>query len=420
MSNCKIDSYNQQSSTVTIEQFLMNKPAIEGGKPVRNDFLVFGRPRLFHEEISEVLETLRSGWWGTGPKSKEFEQRFSKYAHAKFALALSSCTAALELALDVLGIGGGDEVITTPLTFVSTANVILHRGASVKFADVDPFTWNIDLQEIEKQITKKTKVIIPVHLHGRPAKMDHIGAIAKKQNVLVVEDAAHAAEAWYHGEKIGSISDFTAFSFYATKNVATGEGGMLTTNRKEWFETARVRSLHGLSADAWKRYSVQGYKPYEAVYPGYKINMTDIQASLGLPQLRSIEKNLKVRNNIWQQYQKAFSDIDGLQTPALDEPNTVHARHLYALVMNPATFKIGRNQFVAALQKEGIGCGVHFTPVHLQPYYRKTFGFRPGNFPNTERIGLNTFSLPIYPTMNKKDMTDVIKAVKKLVEYYRR
>src|SRR3989339_2044899 len=287
-----------------------NLPAIEGGAPVRKDFLVFGRPMLFREEIREVLETLRSGWWGTGQKTKEFEKKFAKYAHSKYALALSSCTAATELALDILGVGPGDEVITTPLTFVSTANVVLHRGATIKFADVDSGSWNINPKLIEKAITKKTKSIIPVHLHGRPADMDAISKIAKEKKIYVVEDAAHAAEAWYHGKKIGSISDFTAFSFYATKNLATGEGGMLTTNKKSWAEEAAVRALHGLSADAWKRYSAEGYKPYEAVYPGYKINMTDIQASLGLPQLKSIEKNLKIRHKIWGQYQKVFSKID--------------------------------------------------------------------------------------------------------------
>lgn len=396
-----------------------NTPAIEGGQPIRKDFLVFGKPLLFREEIREVLETLRSGWWGTGYKTKEFEKKFAAYTHAKYALALSSCTAATELALDILDIGPSDEVITTPLTFVSTANVVLHRHATVKFVDIDINSWNIDPHLIKKAMTPKTKAIIPVHLHGRPCNMDAITTIAKKHHLSVVEDAAHAAEAWYKDKKIGSISDFTAFSFYATKNLATGEGGMLTTNNKNWFDTAGIRALHGLSADAWKRYSAEGFKPYEAVYPGYKINMTDIQASLGIPQLVSLDKNLKVRNKIWKAYQKAFSNIDELITPAPDEPNTVHARHLYALVLKSERFKISRNQFVAALQKEGIGSGVHFLPVHLHEYYRKTFGYKIGDFPNAEKIGLNIFSLPLYPTMNKADVADVVNAVIKLVNYYR-
>ncbi len=395
-------------------------PSIEGGIPIRKDFLVFGRPLLFKEEIDEVLETLRSGWWGTGPKTKFFEKQFAKYTHSKYALALSSCTAATELALDILGIGPGDEVITTPLTFVSTANVVLHRGATIKFADVNLDSWNIDPNLVKKAITKKTKAIIPVHLHGRPADMDAISKIAKENKLHVVEDAAHAAEAWYHGKKIGSISDFSAFSFYATKNVATGEGGMLTTNNKQWFDTAAVRALHGLSADAWNRYSAHGFKPYEAVYPGYKINMTDIQASLGLPQLKNINQSAKVRKQIWQEYQKAFSKIDSLIIPAPEEQNTVHARHLYALVLKPEMFKNDRNKFVAALQEEGIGCGVHFIPVHLHEYYRKTFGYKLGDFPVSEKIGLNIFSLPIYPTMNENDVNDVINAIQKLVNYYRK
>lgn len=395
-------------------------PAAEGGSPVRSDFLIFGHPSLFKEEIAEVLDTLRSGWWGTGPKTKLFEKMFANYCHAKYALALSSCTAATELALDILNIGPKNEVITTPLTFVSTANVVLHRGAQVKFADVNLDSWNIDSGKIEKLITKKTKAIIPVHLHGRPCDMNPITKIAKKHNLNVIEDAAHASEAWYKGKKIGSISDFTAFSFYATKNLATAEGGMLTTNKKNWHETAVVRALHGLSADAWKRYSAEGFTPYEAVYPGYKINMTDIQASLGLPQLKLLDKNLKTRNKIWQSYQKAFSRFECLQTPAPDEPHTVHARHLYALVLKPEYFKINRNQFVAALQKEGIGSGVHFLPVHLHEYYRKTFDYKLGDFPNAEKIGLNIFSLPIYPTMNRKDVQDVIDAIAKLINYYRK
>lgn len=396
------------------------RPAIDGGKPIRKQFLTFGRPLLFREEIQEVLETLRSGWWGTGEKTKRFEKEFARYTHAKYALALSSCTAATELALDVLGIGPGDEVITTPLTFVSTANVILHRGATIRFADVDPLTWNINPNEIEKAITKKTKAVIPVHLHGRPTAMDAIMRLARHRKIFVIEDAAHAAEAWYKRKKIGSIGDFTAFSFYATKNLATGEGGMLTTNNKKWNDTATVRSLHGLSADAWKRYSAHGFKTYDAVYPGYKINMTDIQASLGLPQLASLDKNLKIRKRIWNQYQRAFSEVDGLTIPAPEELNTVHARHLYALVLDPKRFKVSRNQFVAALQAEGIGVGVHFVPVHLQKYYREAFNFKLGDFPNAERIGTNCFSLPIYPTMNDRDVQDVTEAVNKLIHYYRR
>ncbi|MBU2051638.1 DegT/DnrJ/EryC1/StrS family aminotransferase, partial [Patescibacteria group bacterium] len=268
----------------------------------RSKFLIFGAPRFFQDEIKEILETLRSGWWGTGPKVLKFEADFTKYTHAKYAVAVNSATAAMHLGLNALGVGSGDEVITSPLTFVSTANVIIHTGAKPVFADVDRLTGNIDPKEIVKKITKKTKAIIPVHLHGRPCPMDEITKIAKKYRLYVMEDAAHATEAWYHGKKIGSISDLTAFSFYVTKNVATGEGGMLTTNNKTWADTARIRRLHGISADAWKRYSAEGYKPYEAVYPGFKYNMMDLQASLGIHQLKRAKANLKIRNKYWKLY----------------------------------------------------------------------------------------------------------------------
>ncbi|OGY18983.1 MAG: UDP-4-amino-4,6-dideoxy-N-acetyl-beta-L-altrosamine transaminase [Candidatus Chisholmbacteria bacterium RIFCSPHIGHO2_01_FULL_48_12] len=396
------------------------KPAIEGGRPVRKDFLVFGQPRMFQEEIAQVVETLRSGWWGTGAKAHEFEAEFAKYIGCKHAIALNSATAGLHLALDVLGVRSGDEVITTPLTFVSTVNVIVHRGARPVFADVDPATWNIDPAEIEKKITPKTKVVIPVHLHGRPCDMAAITAVAKKYRLYVVEDAAHATEAWYKGQKIGSISDFTAFSFYATKNLATGEGGMLTTNNQPWAEEARIKSLHGISKDAWKRYSSAGFTPYEAIYAGYKYNMPDLTASLGLPQLKRLEKNLAIRRRYWKLMDRALSDIEEIGLPPDEEAGTVHARHLYAILLRLDRLKIPRNQFINALQTEGIGAGIHFEPVHLHKFYREKYGFKKGQFPNAEYIGERTVSLPFYPHMSEQDVNDVIEAVRKIVEYYRK
>lgn len=396
----------------------MTKPAIAGGKPIRQKFLIFGAPRFFKAELKEMLETLRSGWWGTGPKVLQFENDFKKYAHSQYAVAVNSATAAMHLGLNILGVGLGDEVITTPLTFVSTANVIIHTGAKPVFADVNQATGNIDPQEIEKKITKKTKAIIPVHLHGRPCSMDEIIAIAKKYKLFVLEDAAHATEAWYKGKKIGSISDMTAFSFYVTKNVATGEGGMLTTNNKRWAETAMVRRLHGISADAWKRYSAEGFKSYEAIYPGYKYNMMDLQASLGIHQLRRACSNLTIRNKYWKKYTQAFSKIDGEMPPAPDEKNIVHARHLYAINLEIEKLKITRNQFIDALKAENIGAGIHFTALHLHKYYRETFGYKKGDFPKAEWIGDRTMSLPFYPHMSEKDLRDVIKAVVRIIKYY--
>lgn len=398
----------------------MTKPAVEGGKPVRSSLLVFGKPHISQKAIDEVVATIRSGWLGTGPKTHQFEEAFRKYIGAKYAIALNSCTAGLHLALDVLGITNGDEVITTPLTFASTANVIVHHQAKPVFADIDKKTWNIDPNQIEKKISKKTKAIIAVHLHGRPADLASIKSLANKYNLYLIEDAAHAAEAVYHGKKIGNISDFTAFSFYATKNITTGEGGMLTTNKKKWAEEARIKSLHGISRDAWKRYSASSFLPYQTIYPGYKYNMMDLVASLGIHQIKSIEKNLKIREKYWQFYDQHLKDIKEITLPSPAEPNTRHARHLYAILLHLEKLKINRQQFIEAMKAENIGVGIHFTPLHLHSFYRKRFGYQQGDFPNAEFVGERTVSLPLSPAMSKKDLLDVIKAVKKIIFYYRK
>ncbi len=398
----------------------MIKPAIAGGKPIRKDFLIFGKPKITKQEINEVVDTLKSGWLGTGPKTKLFEKKFRAYIGCKHAIALNSCTAGLHLALDVLGIKKGDQVITTPLTFASTANVIIHHQATPIFADVDLLSWNINPKEIESKITSKTRAVIPVHLHGRPCKMNQILKIVKKYRLNVIEDAAHAAESWYQGQKIGNISDFTAFSFYATKNITTGEGGMLTTNNDKWAQEAQIRSLHGISKDAWKRYSASGFSPYETIYPGYKYNMMDLVAALGIHQLANVNSNYVIRKKYWEMYDAAFSQIDQLITPSPIEKNTVHARHLYAILIKPELLKINRDQFIEALRKENIGSGVHFTPLHLHKYYRERFGYKVGDFPNSEFIGSRTISLPLSPAFSDTDIKDVINAVIKIVNYYRK
>lgn len=387
---------------------------------MRKSFLVFGQPRMFQEEIEEVVDTLRSGWWGTGPKAHEFETRFSQYAQSKYALALNSATAGLHLALDVLGVNKGDEVITSPLTFVATANVIVHRRAKPVFADINPSTWNIDPDEIAKKVTQKTKAIIPVHLHGRPCDMKSIMRLARKHKLKVVEDAAHATESWWHNKKIGSIGDVTVFSFYATKNLATGEGGMLTTNSKKIADEARIKSLHGISKDAWKRYSSSGFAPYEAIYPGYKYNMPDIMAALGVAQLKRLEANLKIRRRYWKLLNQGLEGTPGIILPPDEQLGTVHARHLYAIVIEPNKLKIARNKFIDALKAENIGAGVHFDPIHLHKYYRETYGYKLGDFPHAEAIGLNTISLPFYPHMTENDVKDVIATVKKIAKYYQK
>lgn len=377
--------------------------------------MVFGKPFIGEEEVREVVDTLKSGWWGTGPKTEKFENEFARYVKAKYAIAVNSATAGLHLALKVLDLKPGDEVITTPLTFVSTVNVILHVGATPVFADIDRKTWNIDPKEIEKRVTKKTRVILPVHLHGRPCVMDKIMSIANKHKLYVIEDAAHAVEAEYHGEKIGSIGDITVFSFYVTKNLATGEGGMITTNNKKREERLKILRLHGLSHDAWKRYSVHHFKLYEAIEPGYKYNLTDLASSIGIHQLRRIERNLKRREQIWNMYVDALRDEPLLTLPSPIETDTRHAMHLFAILIDLKRMKIDRNEFVNRLIKENIGSGVHFSPVHLHPYYRETFGYKKGDFPKSEFVGQRIISLPLGANLTDSDVWDVICAVKKVI-----
>src|SRR3989344_8317505 len=362
-----------------------------------------------------MVDTLNSGWWGTGPKTEYFEKQFSKYIGSKYAIGVNSATAGLHLALLGLGIGPGDEVITTPLTFCSTINVILHAGAKPVFADVDINDWNIDPKEIEKKITKKTRAIMPVHLHGRPCKMDKIMQIAKKHKIFVIEDAAHAVEASFKKKKIGNIGDITVFSFYVTKNLATGEGGMITLKDKKIADKIKALSLHGLSKDAYRRYSVKYFKTYQCLYPGFKYNLTDLASSLGIHQLRRINENAKLRKKYWYMYNEAFNKISEIIKPAPEEKNTYHARHLYAILLNLKKLKINRNQFVDLLLKSNIGSGVHFIPVHMHSYYRKTFGFKKGDFPNAEFIGERILSLPLGANLSEKDVNDVIFTIKRII-----
>ncbi len=392
-------------------------PVTEGGVPTRKKFLVFGRPFIGKEEIAEVVKTLKSGWWGTGPKTEEFEVKFAKYVKSKYAVSVNSATAGLHLALKVLDIGPGDEVITTAMTFVSTANVIVHCGAKPVFVDIEKDTWNIDPKKIEQIITKKTKAIVPVHLHGRPVNMAAIMKIAKKYKLYVIEDAAHAIETKYHNQKIGSISDLTVFSFYVTKNLATGEGGMVTTNNEELQKRLRILRLHGLSLDAYKRYSVKHFTLYEAIEPGFKYNLTDIASSIGLHQLARIEKNLKRRREIWNMYNKAFTGNPFLTLPAKIESGTRHAMHLYAILVDIDKLKITRNQFVDMLIKEGIGSGVHFSATHLHAFYKKQFKYKEGDLPVAEYVGSRILSLPLGANLLNKDVLDVISAANKITTY---
>lgn len=398
----------------------MSTLASEGGRPVRREFLVFGRPQIGEEEIREVVDTLRSGWIGFGPKSLRFEDEFAGYVRAEHVLSVNSATAALHLALLAAEVGEGDEVVTTPLTFCATANVIAHVGAKPVFVEVDEATQNIDPERIARAITPRTKAIMVVHMAGWPCDMDAISAIAEHHGIPVIEDAAHATETWYQARKVGSISRFTAFSFYATKNMTTGEGGALAINDDKSWDRLRALRLHGLDKDAWKRYSPGAYMPYEVLEPGFKYNMTDLQASLGLHQLARLEENLVVRKRIWMAYDEAFAGMDGLRTPQpQDTAQTRHARHLYTLRLVPERLDCDRNQFVSELAAENIGSGVHFVPVHLHRWYRDRFGHGRGDFPIAEAIGDTTVSLPLSPAMSMADAEDTIAAVLKLVEHHR-
>ncbi len=390
-----------------------------GGEPVRSEFLVFGAPQILEDEIREVVHTLKSGWLSTGPKTELFESRFKEFIGSKYAIALNSCTAGLHLALEALGVGPGDEVITSPLTFVATANVIIHRGATPVFADIDKMSMNIDPYAIRKKITRRTKAVIPVHFAGRPCEMDEIIKIARQNKLFCIDDAAHATEAWYRNEKIGNIADMSCFSFYVTKNIATGEGGMITTNNRRWAQWLKIARLHGLSRNAWKRYLRKGFAAYDVLYPGFKYNMMDIQAALGIHQLARVIDNLKLREKYWRMYDEAFRDVGEIILPP-EEKGITHARHLYTILLRLEKLKCDRNQFAAALQAEHIGIGIHFLSLHLFSYYRKRFGYKRGDYPNAEFISDRTISIPLSAGLTEDDVRDVIKAVKKVIHYYRK
>lgn len=379
----------------------------------KQDFLIFGSPCIGEEEIKEVEKTLRSGWLSTGPRVEKFEELFRCYVGSKYACAVSSCTAALQLSLLAAGVGRGNEVITTPLTYPATANAIIHVGAKPVFVDVDRQTMNLNPSLIEKKITRKTKAIIPVHFAGRPCPMEIILNIAQKYGLKVIEDAAHALGAEYHGKKIGNIGDLTCFSFYANKNITTGEGGMVTTNQGRWAGQIRILSLDGIKEGPWNRFKKDN-RPYQTVAAGYKYNMTDIEAAIGIPQLEKLEKFLKRREEVWRRYDKAFEDLP-LTRPSPPDPQTRHARHLYTLLIDPKRGGITRDQFRLRLQKARIGTGIHFIALHLHLFYRKVLGYRRGSLPNAEYISSRTVSLPLSPGSRNIDVERVIDTVKNVL-----
>lgn len=390
-----------------------------GNEKKREKFLPYNLPMLGDEEINEIIDTLKSNWITKGPKTAQFEKMFAEYVGAKYAVAMNSCTAALHVALVCAGIGPGDEVITTPFTFCSTVNTIIHVGATPVFVDIDPATYCIDVAKIEEAITPKTRAIVPVHYAGQACDMDSIMDIAQRHGLFVLEDAAHAVYTQYKGRMIGSIGNATAFSFYATKNLTTAEGGMLTTDDEQLAEKARIISLHGMSHNAWNRYAATGSWYYEVEYPGFKYNMTDIQASLGIHQLEKLEAMQGLRARWADMYNKAFADIPEIITPYV-APWTRPSWHIYAIQVDDEKLTIGRDQFIEELKAENIGTSVHFIPVHMHPYYKERFGFSEGDYPITEKVYSRILSLPLYPSMKQSDVEDVIYAVKRIVEKYRR
>jgi dTDP-4-amino-4,6-dideoxygalactose transaminase len=381
---------------------------------MRENFLPFALPDLDQTELNEIREVLDSGWVTTGAKTKRFEEEFAAVVGARHAVAVNSCTAAMHLALDAIGLRRDDEVITTPYTFAATAEVIRYFDARPVFVDVEPEFLNIDPSLIEKAFTPRTKAVIPVHIAGLPAELEGIGEAARRHGVPVIEDAAHAFPALYRGRMIGAISELTCFSFYATKTITTGEGGMICTEDDALAERCRIMALHGISKDVWKRYTAEGSWYYEIIAPGYKYNMTDVAAAMGLAQLRKAQKMFARRKEIARRYHEAFSRIEELQVPG-DRANAQHAWHLYMLRLNLDRLSINRARFVEELKKASIGASVHFIPLHVHPYYRDTFGYRPGDLPVAYREYLREVSLPIFSKMSDGDVQSVIDAVTSVI-----
>lgn len=381
--------------------------------PIRSKdrFLVYGTPAIEEAEIQEVVASMETGWLGTGPKVAQFEKDFKAYKDANYAAAVNSCTAALHLSMLAAGLQPGDEVITTPLTFCATVNAIIHSGATPVLADVDPVTMNIDPVQVEAQITSKTKAIIPVHFAGRPCDMDALCALAERHNLKLIEDCAHAIETEYKGRKAGTFGDFGCFSFYVTKNITTGEGGMILSRCVQDADRIKVLALHGMSKDAWKRFSDDGYKHYQVVEAGFKYNMMDLQAAIGIHQLQRVTPYWERRQEIWQRYNEAFADLP-ITLPADPEPDTLHGYHLYTVLIDEEKAGISRDAFLSAITAQNIGVGVHYMSIPEHPYYQQRFGWKTEDYPVAKRIGRQTVSLPLTARLTDADVADVIAAVK--------
>jgi dTDP-4-amino-4,6-dideoxygalactose transaminase len=382
----------------------------EGGQDqVRDEFLVFGKPLIGEAEIDEVVESLRSGWIGSGPKVKSFEELLCQYVGVPYVRCVGSCTAALILCLRMLGIGPGDEVLVPSMTFVASANAVEHVGATPVLVDSEPLTALVDLDAAEAAITERTRAFVPVHFAGRPVDMDRLNSIRDRYGIKIVEDAAHAIGTEWHGAKIGTHGNLAAYSFYVTKNITTGEGGAVATTDAALAEEVERLALHGLSLGAWQRFSDAGFKHYEVEEPGFKYNMTDLQASIGLHQLPHLDEWIDARARLWERYDLLLADLP-LETPAPPAPETRHARHLYQVLIGSES-GVGRDEVLNRLTRSRIGTGVHYRGVHLHPFYARKYGIRPEQLPVATSISDRTLSLPLGPNVSEKDQDDVVEAL---------
>jgi dTDP-4-amino-4,6-dideoxygalactose transaminase len=377
-------------------------------------FLPFALPDISEDEIASVVETLRSGWITTGPKAKEFERRFAEATSSSHAVMVNSCTAALHLALEAIGVRAGDEVIVPTMTFAATAEVVRYFGATPVLVDVGAADHNVTPAAIEAAITPRTRAVIPVHFAGQPCDMDGIVEVARSRGIPVVADAAHSFPASYRGRNVGALADISCFSFYATKTITTGEGGAAVTERAEWADRMRIMSLHGISRDAWKRYTAEGSWYYEVVAPGYKYNLTDMAAAVGLGQLARAESMRERRRAIADAYDSAFADLQALELPTRSADRT-HAHHLYVLKLRRGLLSVDRDQLIRELKSLGIGTSVHFIPLHVHPYYRETFGYQPERLPVALDLYQRSVSLPIYSRMTDAEVARVVQSVRDVV-----
>ncbi|MBZ0152167.1 MAG: DegT/DnrJ/EryC1/StrS family aminotransferase [Planctomycetes bacterium] len=378
---------------------------------MRQSYLVFGQPLIEQPEIDEVLACLRSAWLGTGPRAAEFERRIAAYKGVPHAVGLNSCTAGLHLGCLVLGLGQGDEVITTPMTFCASVNAIVHAGATPVLADVDPVTMNIDPEQVRRRITPRTRAILPVHFAGRACDMDALMSIAKEHDLRVIEDCAHAIETEYRGQKAGAIGDLGVLSFYSTKNIVTGEGGMVLTRDPDLAKRTKMMGLHGMSADAWKRFTDDGYKHYDVEEVGFKYNLMDLQAAIGMHQITRIEAYWQRRLVIWNRYLREFADLP-IGLPAPWPANERHALHLFTILVDERRCGISRDEMLMRLHRQNIGTGVHYRAIPGMSVYQRRFGWRADDCPHAKTIGDRTLSLPLSAKLTDDDVSDVINAVK--------